>query len=78
MAFGKVWELFLIEEVLMVPNILMETGFLLRNCTSPPIVGVNVKNFMFAYTYSHVTGPVQFDGLSVGWNQCDHCSKFIF
>jgi hypothetical protein len=31
MAFGKVWELFLIEEVLMVPNILMETGFLLRN-----------------------------------------------
>jgi hypothetical protein len=46
--------------------------------TSPPIVGVNVKNFMFAYTYSHVTGPVQFDGLSVGWNECDHCSKFIF
>lgn len=26
-----------------------------------PIVGVNVDNFMFAYTYSHVTGPVNFD-----------------
>jgi hypothetical protein len=60
MAFGKVWELFLIEEVLMVPNILMERGF----CSETAIhhlIGVNVKNFMFAYTYSHVTGPVQFD-----------------
>jgi len=26
-----------------------------------PIVGVNFNNFMFAYTYSHVTGPVKFD-----------------
>ena len=26
-----------------------------------PIIGVNVDNFMFAYTYSHVTGPVNFD-----------------
>lgn len=26
-----------------------------------PIIGVNVNNFMFAYTYSHVTGPVNFD-----------------
>lgn len=26
-----------------------------------PIVGVNYKNFMFAYTYSHVTGAVKFD-----------------
>lgn len=26
-----------------------------------PIVGVNLNNFMFAYTYSHVTGPVNFD-----------------
>ena len=26
-----------------------------------PIIGVNVDNFMFAYTYSHVTGPVKFD-----------------
>lgn len=26
-----------------------------------PIVGVNVNNFMFAYTYSQVTGPVNFD-----------------
>lgn len=26
-----------------------------------PLIGVNVKNFMFAYTYSHVTGDVKFD-----------------
>ena len=26
-----------------------------------PIVGVNFNKFMFAYTYSHVTGPVKFD-----------------
>ena len=26
-----------------------------------PIVGVNYKNFMFAYTYSQVTGDVKFD-----------------
>lgn len=26
-----------------------------------PILGVNYKNFMFAYTYSNVTGPVKFD-----------------
>ncbi|AWG20329.1 hypothetical protein FFWV33_01710 [Flavobacterium faecale] len=26
-----------------------------------PIVGVNYKNFMFAYTYSHITGAVKFD-----------------
>lgn len=26
-----------------------------------PIVGVNVKNFMFAYTYSHQTGDLRFD-----------------
>jgi type IX secretion system PorP/SprF family membrane protein len=26
-----------------------------------PIVGVNLNNFMFAYTYSHATGPVNFD-----------------
>ena len=26
-----------------------------------PIVGVNYKNFMFAYTYSHLTGDVKFD-----------------
>ncbi|MET0759077.1 MAG: type IX secretion system membrane protein PorP/SprF, partial [Flavobacterium sp.] len=26
-----------------------------------PIVGVNYKNFMFAYTYSSVTGAVKFD-----------------
>jgi hypothetical protein len=41
-------------------DILMETGFL-ETAIHPPIVGVNVKNFMFAYTHSHVTGPVQFD-----------------
>lgn len=26
-----------------------------------PIIGINYKNFMFAYTYSHVTGNVKFD-----------------
>lgn len=26
-----------------------------------PLVGVNYKNFMFAYTYSHVTGAIKFD-----------------
>jgi type IX secretion system PorP/SprF family membrane protein len=26
-----------------------------------PIIGVNLNNFMFAYTYSSVTGPVNFD-----------------
>jgi len=26
-----------------------------------PIVGVNFNKFMFAYTYSHVSGPVKFD-----------------
>ena len=26
-----------------------------------PIIGVNYKNFMFAYTYSQVTGAVKFD-----------------
>ncbi|MWB95598.1 type IX secretion system membrane protein PorP/SprF [Flavobacterium sp. GA093] len=26
-----------------------------------PLVGVNYKNFMFAYTYSHVAGDVKFD-----------------
>ncbi|MES2240391.1 MAG: type IX secretion system membrane protein PorP/SprF [Bacteroidota bacterium] len=26
-----------------------------------PILGVNYDKFMFAYTYSHVTGPVKFD-----------------
>lgn len=26
-----------------------------------PIVGVNFKNFMFAYTYSHLSGDVKFD-----------------
>ncbi|MCG9791490.1 PorP/SprF family type IX secretion system membrane protein [Flavobacterium algicola] len=26
-----------------------------------PIVGVNYKNFMFAYTYSHLSGAVKFD-----------------
>lgn len=26
-----------------------------------PIVGVNYKNFMFSYTYSHVTGAIKFD-----------------
>lgn len=26
-----------------------------------PIIGVNYDKFMFAYTYSHVTGPVKFD-----------------
>jgi type IX secretion system PorP/SprF family membrane protein len=26
-----------------------------------PLIGVNYKNFMFAYTYSHVTGAVKFD-----------------
>jgi hypothetical protein len=31
-------------------NILMENGFLLRNCNTSLPVGVNVKNFMFAYT----------------------------
>jgi hypothetical protein len=58
MAFGKVWELFLIEEVLMVPNIYWWNGVSAQKLQYiTPIVGVNVKNFMFAYTYSHVTGP---------------------
>lgn len=26
-----------------------------------PIVGINYKNFMFAYTYTHLTGKVKFD-----------------
>ena len=26
-----------------------------------PIIGINYKNFMFAYTYSHVTGAIKFD-----------------
>lgn len=26
-----------------------------------PILGVNYKNFMFSYTYSHVTGAIKFD-----------------
>ncbi|HEX8562361.1 MAG TPA: type IX secretion system membrane protein PorP/SprF [Flavobacterium sp.] len=26
-----------------------------------PIIGINYKNYMFAYTYSHVTGAVKFD-----------------
>lgn len=26
-----------------------------------PLIGVNIKNFMFAYTYSHVIGDVKFD-----------------
>ena len=26
-----------------------------------PIIGVNYKNFMFAYTYSQVMGDVKFD-----------------
>ncbi len=26
-----------------------------------PIVGLNYDNFMFAYTYSHVSGPIKFD-----------------
>jgi hypothetical protein len=26
-----------------------------------PIVGVNFNNFMFAYTYSHVSGAMKFD-----------------
>ena len=26
-----------------------------------PIVGVNYKNVMFAYTYSHLSGAVKFD-----------------
>jgi hypothetical protein len=61
MAFGKVWELFLIEEVLMVPNT-DGNGFLLRNCnTLLDCRSVIVKKFMFAYTYSHVTGPIKFD-----------------
>jgi hypothetical protein len=34
MAFGKVWELFLIEEVLMVPEYTDGMGFLLRNCNT--------------------------------------------
>jgi type IX secretion system PorP/SprF family membrane protein len=32
-----------------------------------PIVGVNFDKFMFAYTYSHVTGPVKYD--SGGYHQ---------
>jgi hypothetical protein len=26
-----------------------------------PIIGLNFKNFMFAYTYSHLSGAVKFD-----------------
>jgi len=26
-----------------------------------PLVGINYKNFMFAYTYSAVTGAIKFD-----------------
>jgi hypothetical protein len=32
-----------------------------------PIVGVNYKNFMFAYTYSYLTGDVKFD--NAGFHQ---------
>jgi E3 ubiquitin-protein ligase DOA10 len=32
-----------------------------------PILGVNVKNFMFSYTYSHLMGDVKFD--SGGFHQ---------
>ena len=26
-----------------------------------PIIGVNFQNYMFAYTYSHVSGDIKFD-----------------
>jgi len=32
-----------------------------------PIIGINYKQFMFAYTYSHLTGDVKFD--SAGFHQ---------
>lgn len=32
-----------------------------------PIIGVNVKKFMFAYTYSYLSGPVNFD--TAGFHQ---------
>jgi hypothetical protein len=60
MAFGKVWELFLIEEVLMVPNILMEWGF----CSETAIhhsSWCKCQELYVCLYYSHVTGPVKFD-----------------
>lgn len=32
-----------------------------------PIIGINVNKFMFAYTYSHLSGPVNFD--TAGFHQ---------
>jgi hypothetical protein len=55
---------------LMVPIYWWKRGFCSETAIHPPIVGVNVKNFMFAYT-SHVTGPVQFDTkLSSNYFRC--------
>ena len=53
---------YLIEEVLMELNYVDGTSVgdqKLQYIT--PIIGVNYKNFMFAYTYSHLTGDVKFD-----------------
>ena len=51
-----------IEEVLMEHNIVSNSGVASQKLQYfTPIIGINYKNFMFAYTYSQVTGDVKFD-----------------
>jgi hypothetical protein len=58
MAFGKVWELFLIEEVLMVPNTdgngvsAQKLQYITPDCRCKC-----QELYVCLYTYSHVTGP---------------------
>jgi hypothetical protein len=49
-----------IEEVLMVPNSARQFQFKKLQYITP-IVGVNFDKFMFAYTYSQLSGVVKFD-----------------
>jgi hypothetical protein len=49
-----------IEEVLMVPNSCKAVQFLNKTTIHHAIV-VNFDKFMFAYTYSQLSGAVKFD-----------------
>lgn len=54
-AFGKVWGGLSYRRSFDGPPELNELQLF------TPILGVNVKNFMFAYTYSYQTGDIRFD-----------------
>ncbi|HJR99441.1 MAG TPA: type IX secretion system membrane protein PorP/SprF [Flavobacterium sp.] len=62
MDFGKVWAGLSYRRALDATENDSNTGLAKQNLQYfTPILGVNFNKFMFAYTYSHVTGPVKFD-----------------